>query len=304
MKSKALQTTPQGHGATNMAISEHSGLFRVDPDQKILQWSQGMEDLTGFTAEEVLGMPCFVGIRCSACLSGCGVFDHGEVQDVPLVIFDREGNEIRIRKSGSVIRDEHGKVIEAVETVSLQTMERGETEEELDRLLGSLGRLWIQADSNLEILSLSSEIAEMTGIPEHRFVGMPLKELLGSRLFGSDSFFRREIASGQHRENLPASLPSNNGREIQVRVEAGRLADEKTPARYFVLLRGEEEAPTTMDQRADEANSSQRLSPAERAEAQRILEALRDCGFHRAEAAERLGMSRTTLWRKMNRYQL
>jgi transcriptional regulator with PAS, ATPase and Fis domain len=304
MTSNPSQTTRPTHRDSDLAPLETSGVFRVDPDRKILQWSQGMEELTGFSADEVLGMPCFVGIRCSACLSGCGVFDHGEVQDVPLVIFDRAGNEIRIRKSGSVIRDEQNQAIEAVETVTLQQMKRGATEDQLDRLLGSLGRLWIQADANLEILSLSSEIAEMTGIPEHRFVGMPLEDLLGSRLFGKESFFRREIVAGQHRENLSASLPSSNGREILVRVEAGRLADEKTPARYFVLLRGEEDHPAGKILPPEEASSNPRLSPAEQSEAQLILEALRASGFHRAEAADRLGMSRTTLWRKMNRYQL
>ena len=46
------------------------------------------------------------------------------------------------------------------------------------------------------------------------------------------------------------------------------------------------------------------LSPAEALEAEDILDALRRSRFRRAEAAEVLGVSRTTLWRKMKQYGL
>lgn len=288
---------------THVETKGRRGFFRVDSDRKILEWDPGMQELTGYSAEEVIGMPCVVGIRCSACLSGCGVFENGEVEDVPLVLFDRDGQEVRVHKSGKVVRDDQGEIIQAVETVTLQSMQRSALDDHLDRLLGSLGRLWIQADSHFEIISLSAEIAEMTGIPEHRFLGMGLEDLFGSELFGRESFFRREIASGQHREDFAARLPGATGTRIPVRLAAGRLADETNPARYFLLLRGQKET-------GNEAGSPEtdkwriRRSPAEDSEAQHILEALREAGFHRATAAEHLGMSRTTLWRKMNRYEL
>jgi len=46
------------------------------------------------------------------------------------------------------------------------------------------------------------------------------------------------------------------------------------------------------------------LTPVEAAEATRIREALEEAHFRRGEAARRLGMSRTTLWRKMKQYRL
>ena len=46
------------------------------------------------------------------------------------------------------------------------------------------------------------------------------------------------------------------------------------------------------------------LSPTELSEAEKILEELEAARYHRGLAAERLGMSRTTLWRKMKQYRL
>ncbi len=46
------------------------------------------------------------------------------------------------------------------------------------------------------------------------------------------------------------------------------------------------------------------LPPAAAAEARAVLEALEETRFRRAEAAELLGISRTTLWRKMREYGL
>ena len=46
------------------------------------------------------------------------------------------------------------------------------------------------------------------------------------------------------------------------------------------------------------------LSPTEMSEAERILAELEAARYHRSLAAERLGMSRTTLWRKMKQYRL
>jgi transcriptional regulator of acetoin/glycerol metabolism len=66
-------------------------------------------------------------------------------------------------------------------------------------------------------------------------------------------------------------------------------------------------APPTEDQTgygAEDPLSRLGLSPSERSEAERILRELEAARYHRGLAAERLGMSRTTLWRKMKQYRL
>ncbi|MCL7972492.1 MAG: sigma 54-interacting transcriptional regulator [marine benthic group bacterium] len=66
-------------------------------------------------------------------------------------------------------------------------------------------------------------------------------------------------------------------------------------------------APLTEDQTgygAEDPLSRLGLSPSERSEAEGILRELEAARYHRGLAAERLGMSRTTLWRKMKQYRL
>ena len=46
------------------------------------------------------------------------------------------------------------------------------------------------------------------------------------------------------------------------------------------------------------------LTPEEQEEARVILEAIRAAGYRKGKAAERLGMSRTTLWRKLKLYRI
>ncbi len=46
------------------------------------------------------------------------------------------------------------------------------------------------------------------------------------------------------------------------------------------------------------------LSPREEREYRRLVEALEACGGSRTQAAERLGMARSSLWRKMKKYQI
>jgi PAS domain S-box-containing protein len=61
--------------------------------------------------------------------------------------------------------------------------------------------------------------------------------------------------------------------------------------------------PDYVRQNHDPAPASS-VHPEEESEHQRILDALRKSGSHRGQAAKALGMERTTLWRKMKKYNI
>jgi PAS domain S-box-containing protein len=70
----------------------------------------------------------------------------------------------------------------------------------------------------------------------------------------------------------------------------------------FVLVKGEVIRPEHLPAGLGASGSAQLLAPIERSEKSAILEALEENAFDRAKTSRRLGISRTTLWRKMKRY--
>jgi PAS domain S-box-containing protein len=100
------------------------GLIVVDPGGKIVSVNPAAAELTGYTAEELVGQSCRI-LGCTGCkIKGrgigeewCGLFDRGEVRTKQCTIRDRNRRSIHIVKSAKVLRDASGKVIGAVETL-------------------------------------------------------------------------------------------------------------------------------------------------------------------------------------------
>jgi len=90
--------------------------------------------------------------------------------------------------------------------------------------------------------------------------------------------------------------------------EVGRYGGERMAPAYApgvpVSQASETSSPVTELPVARHSLAERGLSPTEMSEAERILAELEAARYHRGLAAERLGMSRTTLWRKMKQYRL
>jgi transcriptional regulator with PAS, ATPase and Fis domain len=97
------------------------------------------------------------------------------------------------------------------------------------------------------------------------------------------------VCDGQtiHDQDLPDSLTQPRESRWEV---PGRTRREPEPAPMIAVGR--------------QALIPGQLSAQERAEAGAILAALQAAGFRKAKAAEALGMSRTTLWRKLKQYRI
>ena len=104
--------------------------FQVDGARNVVAMSPAMEALTGISPEQALGRPCIYLSRCHECLRTCGVFDHGRVSGHHLTLYDQDGGELPVAKSGQVILDDAGKIIGAVEVVTpLTSGEVGECDD-------------------------------------------------------------------------------------------------------------------------------------------------------------------------------
>lgn len=157
-------------------------------------------------------------------------------------------------------------------------------------VLGDLAEVaWFQVDRDRNVVAMSDRMVELTGIRREDAVGRPCIHLSRCHdcLRGCEVFREGKV-------DHQLTLYSRNGAEIPVAKAGMVILDEGgEPAGTLEVVR-----PLTageVDPRClDEATR----------EAQRIGQALAETRYNRTEAARVLGISRTTLWRKMREYGL
>ncbi len=101
------------------------GLLVMGPDGTIIAANPAAEQLTGYNADELVGQSCRI-LNCSGCNiidqgpgeRWCSLFAEGNVRDKTCLITNKHHRSIHIIKSASVLRDENGSVIGAVETLT------------------------------------------------------------------------------------------------------------------------------------------------------------------------------------------
>lgn len=105
--------------------SMSDGVFTMDMRGKITSWNQSMERISGYTAEEALGMSCDIlecnecfGLKCPDGIHGCGILTSKSPETTECQILHKKGHNIAVIKNASVVRDENDKCIGVVETIT------------------------------------------------------------------------------------------------------------------------------------------------------------------------------------------
>ena len=108
------------------------GLLLVAPDGTMLMVNKAFEDLTGYKAEELVGRPCTL-LSCDACEttlvkdgdSWCSLFQEGQVSRKQCSIIKKDGSCVPVLKNASLLKDDEGLPLGAVETLTdLSEVER------------------------------------------------------------------------------------------------------------------------------------------------------------------------------------
>ena len=249
------------------AVTDRTGdaVFVVDAERNVVLFNRRAEALTGFSRSEVLGRLCLTGFKCSTCLERCSLHTRDTVDDVPLDIFDRHGRTVRVRKSASVLKDDAGRVVGAVEVFRDEpaagaegpTAEAAQVWSALDAMMVSLGRAVAVADDRFRIRRASPTFGELVGRDSEALVGRPVAEILGDDLGGPDASFRQALATGERREGWRAFVRAPDGSERAVSVTGSRLPEgalckghETGAAGYLLVVR-----PDTQVDDADRART-------------------------------------------------
>ena len=105
------------------ATGKNTGVFITDRDRKVVSWDAGMEQLLGFSADEIVDEHCLKGNRCSNCMAGCGLERLGSVAQVPLTLFHKDGSKVHLYKTGSAFFDADGSFLGTIEVMSSQSID-------------------------------------------------------------------------------------------------------------------------------------------------------------------------------------
>jgi PAS domain S-box-containing protein len=95
------------------------GVFTVDENCVITSFNRSAERITGFGAPEAVGKHCFDIFRTEVCHRRCALKDtlktHDPVENTRVTIITRDGQELPIQVTTTMLKDDGGHVIGAVE---------------------------------------------------------------------------------------------------------------------------------------------------------------------------------------------
>ena len=107
------------------------GVYFVTRDRHITYWNHGAEQITGYSAEELLGHGCAEGILrhindagTQLCLHGCplaGVMKDGKPREAHVYLHHKDGHRVPVTVKGSALRDSAGAITGSVEVFSARS---------------------------------------------------------------------------------------------------------------------------------------------------------------------------------------
>jgi PAS domain S-box-containing protein len=120
MKDRKVNISNNYEYLVTILNSVADGVFTVDKEMRITSFNRAAQEITGFTADEVLGRKCHEIFKTDTCLSACPIREalgSGEaVVNREVDIVDKNDRRIPISVSASVLRDSHAQVVGGVET--------------------------------------------------------------------------------------------------------------------------------------------------------------------------------------------
>jgi len=136
--------------------SIHDGVFTVDKNCIITSFNKAAEEITGFRSSEALGKHCFDIFRADICHKQCALKDtlthHDPVENARVAIITREGCELPINVTTTILKDESAEIVGAVEFFTDVS--------EVEQLKEHLHRSRVLED----IISVNSEMQRLIGL--------------------------------------------------------------------------------------------------------------------------------------------
>lgn len=112
----------------------NEGVYFVDRERRITYWNPGAENITGYSADEVIGHSCAEGILRHVtesghqlCISGCplaAVMHDGEARTAKVFLHHKAGHRVPVTVKGQAIHNAAGDIVGSVELFHARTTTR------------------------------------------------------------------------------------------------------------------------------------------------------------------------------------
>ena len=212
----------------------HDVLVVVSPEREVLYMNGPARDLCGVELEQVRGRPCLEVIECPNCACSCRLFKEGEVRDLTVAVYDRDGKKRSMLKNAKVLHDSQGRVlggIEVMKDVTAEVAERREKEARIEAVFREKKRteallrnlpvgVFTLSEQDLTVLSCSEPVAEITGYSRNALLGSSFRTLFG---LDEDDAFPDDV-EGLTERPLLLLLRTGSGRarRVELRIERCR----------------------------------------------------------------------------------
>jgi two-component system NtrC family sensor kinase len=199
--------------ATLSSILENFPLpfFMVDPFMVVTYLNDHMEKLTGFTRSEAVGrMTCGELLNTVQCVTHDCILKQVMERKKPLsglrrVVRTREGREVQVTVSASIITDPEGRVIGGFEAVRDITPVV-EAERKLDLLTELSQEGLLMADENLRVIFANTRVADILNLTKRALIGKHLGEVLSSQHLHMAQELVNLVEQGQQQESRFCSI--------------------------------------------------------------------------------------------------
>ncbi len=201
------------------------GVFAVDRDMRITAFNQAAEIITGWSHEEVVGLPCSEVFHSSICGDSCVLAKSLEqaktIVASPVFVKAKDGNTIPISVSAAPLTDPEGNVIGGVETFRDIT-----TSIQHDLILDSIADGVFAVDRNMCITDFNKAAEQITGFSSEEVEGVPCSEVFHSSICGDACILARSVECGQPMtSDSTIFVQDKEGNTVPISISAAPLND-------------------------------------------------------------------------------
>lgn len=218
-----------------------SAVLSVDKNRKIIRWNKIAEEITGYTAAEVIGKECSKVLHGSGECNLCGMVNGSPLMNEKCKIITKEGQIRHAFKSLAVLRDEFGEISERMacfdditEMVNMEADLR-ESKERYAAIVNNAPQIVVIHKKGIVEFVNDAGIAVL-GYQEDEFMDRKMKGLTTKDLFGSANSILIGQIKGEACLSCEIELIKKSGEIMNVLLKGTGITYEDERATLAVMM--------------------------------------------------------------------